>query len=365
MKFNPFLLILTFLFSCNSSRDYYKRGDYYLAVFKSVDRLKQSPMHSKSREVLQKAYPLALRTLESKSQNLIASYDPFKYRKTLLLYSQIDSMYELIYSSPAALEVVPEPKNYYKEIGELRHSVADETYEAGIQSMMKGTRTDSRTAYRYFSETNALVPQYKEVVEMLGKSEEKATLLVVWDIGQPKWWGTTAITSAIDALPFVELQPWRTYVYSDDPNKKDVDLKLTISSLDYSEGTITSTSSSREVIDSVTVGQKKVKGVIVPTKQAIKGTYIEHNEKVKAKGTVYVTIRDTKSGVIFFTREFIGYGEWTGSWCECVGDKKVFGFSYRCDSRPPAPDSGLLRKQIEDQILATSIETLKNLLAEY
>jgi len=364
MKINVYLLALTLLFSCYSSRDYYKHGDYYLAVFKAVGRLKQTATHSKSREVLQKAYPLALQSLETKSQNLIVSNDPFKYKNTVLLYTQINSMYELIHSSPAALEVVPEPKNYYKEIGELRDRAAAETYNAGIQSMMKGTRTDSRTAYQYFSETNVLVPQYKEVVEMLGKSEEEATLWMVWDTGQPKWGPSSAIISAVDALPFVNLQPWKAYVSSDDPNKKNVALKLTISSLDYSEGAITSTSSSEQIIDSVQVGLKKVKNELVPLKQAIKGTYITHKETVRSTGTVYVHIRDTKSGVIVFSREFVGHGEWTGTWYQCEGDKRVF-VSKQCDSRAPSPDSGLLHKQVEDEILASSIESLKRLLADY
>jgi hypothetical protein len=273
-------------------------------------------------------------------------------------------MYEMIHSSPAALEVIPEPKSYYREVGELREKAADETYSAGIQAMMKGTRTDSRTAYQYFSETNSLVPQYKEVVEMLGKSEEEATLWIVWDSGQPKWWATSAITSAIDALPFVVLQPWKDYVYSDDPDKRNVALKISISSLDYSEGITTSTSSSQQIIDSVIVGQKKVKDKMVPLKEAIKGTYIEHKETVKSKGAVYVHIRDSKTGAIVFSREFIGHGEWTGTWYQCEGDRRVFA-SKQCDSRAPSPDSGLLRKQVEDQILTTSIQTLKNLLAEY
>src|SRR5688572_82000 len=199
----PCFLIL--LLSCHSSSQYYNHGDYYSAVIKSVNNLKQFPRHPKSREILQKAYPLALQTLETKSSNLMASNDTFKYRNTLLVYGQINTMYELIQSTPAALEIIKGPKNYYQEIGYLKERAADETYQAGIQSMMGGTRGDSRMAYQYFAETQAHVPDYKEVIEMMTKSEEEGTLRIVWE-DKNSGWSSKKIISALESLPFVELQ---------------------------------------------------------------------------------------------------------------------------------------------------------------
>lgn len=369
MKKNLYLIIFLFpflvLIGCYSSRDYYKRGDYYLAVAKSVDRLKQSAKHSKSREVLQQAYPLALQTLEDKSQNLIASHDPFKYKNTLLIYKRINSMYEMIHSSPAALEVIPEPKNYYREIGEMREKAADETYSAGIQAMMKGTRGDSRIAYQYFVEANNFIPRYKEVVEMLVKSEDEATLRMVWEQQSfGMWWSSSEIIWAIEALPFVELQSRSEYVYSDDPNKRNVELEMKIFVDRYSEDSPSVSSSSENLVDSVKVGEKKGKNGMVPVMEAIKGTYTEYKKTVESKGTISITITDKKTGSVVFSREYIGHGQWSGTWTKCDGDHRVFK-SKNCSSSEPSPDSSSLRKQAREQIQNEVIRTLKNLLADY
>jgi hypothetical protein len=275
-------------------------------------------------------------------------------------------MYELIHSSPAALEVIPEPKNYYKEIGEIRQKAAEETYDAGIESMMRGTRTDSRVAYQYFSEANAFVPHYKEVVEMLDKSEDEAMLRIVWrESGIGMWWSSTEVIWAIEALPFVELQHMNGYVQSDDPAKKNVALDLRITIEDYDESTPTITSSSQEIVDSVKVGEKKVKNVMVPVKEAIKGTYTEYKKTSESKGVVSITIREKKTGDLFFSREFTGRGQWTGTWSECKGDRRVFDSKHDCSSSEPYPNSASLREQAREQVQKDAIESLTKLLAHY
>jgi hypothetical protein len=365
MKINLYLLTFIVLAGCYSSREYYKRGDYYQAVAKSVERLKHWPSHTRSREVLQQAYPLALQTLEAKTQNLIVSHDPFKYKNSLLIYTRINSMYEMIHSSPAALEVIPEPKNYYREVGELREKAADETYSAGIQAMMKGTRTDSRIAYQYFVDANRFVPRYKEVVELLCKSEDEATLRIVWQQSSfGMWWSSSDVISAIEALPFVDLQPMSAYVYSDDPNKKNVELELKISVGRYSEDSPSVTSSSENLVDSVKVGEKKGKNGMVPIMEAIKGTHTEYKKTVESKGTVSITISDKKTGSIVFSREYAGRAQWTGTWTKCEGDRRVFA-SKNCNSSEPNPDSSSLREQAREQIQTEAIRTLENLLADY
>ncbi|HEU5290023.1 MAG TPA: hypothetical protein VFU05_05215, partial [Cyclobacteriaceae bacterium] len=250
-----YLSLLIILFSCYTSKELYNKGDYYSAVVKSVNWLKQNPSHKSSRETLQKAYPLALKTLEQKSSNVQASNDVFKNKSTLLMYNQINALYDLINSSPAALEVITEPKNYYKEIGELREKAAEETYAAGIQSMMVGNREGSRKAVEYFKETISFAPQYKDVVEMSTQAEKEGTLTIVWDEnGRGMWWRSSSIISAIDEMPFVDLKRKDDFIYSADSEKKNFELDMNISVLNYSEGQPSVTSNSVEVIDSVKVG---------------------------------------------------------------------------------------------------------------
>ncbi|HEY3430349.1 MAG TPA: hypothetical protein VGK39_06710 [Cyclobacteriaceae bacterium] len=366
MKTFQYLPLLIILFSCYTSKEYYNKGDYYSAVVKSVNSLKQYPSHKSSRETLQKAYPLALQTLEQKSMNSQASNDAFKYKNALLMYSQINALYDLINSSPVALEIIQEPKNYYKEIGDLREKAAEETYTAGIQSMMVGNREGSRRAVQYFNETISLAPQHKDVIEMLCQAEKEGTLRIVWkETGRGMWWHSSSIVSAIDAMPFVDLQRNDDFVSSDDSGKKNFELELNIAVLGYSEGSPTVSSTSVDIVDSVKVGEKKINNVMVPIMETIKGTYTTFEKKVESEGTVLISVLDRKTGSTVFERRFNGNGQWTGTWTKCSGDRRVFKTGQNCISFEPSPGMWDLEKKAEEQIQKDAIATLTTLLDDY
>ena len=66
-------LLTFFVAGCSSGKKAYERGDYYGAVMKSINRLRQNPDHSKSIEALRNAYPMAVEYYENEDQNEIAS----------------------------------------------------------------------------------------------------------------------------------------------------------------------------------------------------------------------------------------------------------------------------------------------------
>ena len=49
-------------------------------------------------------------------------------------------MYEQIRKSPGAKRVIPNPKNYYDKITELKKKAAKESYDAGITAMLNNNR---------------------------------------------------------------------------------------------------------------------------------------------------------------------------------------------------------------------------------
>src|SRR5687768_5616535 len=136
------VLITLTIFGCSSGKKAYERGDYYGAVMKSVNRLRQNPDHSKSIEALQAAYPLAVEYYEGEAQNEIASNSNFKWKNAIQSYSSINTLYEAIRQCPACKKAVPRPKSYYAEIGPLKEKAADESYNAGITALMKGNRDE-------------------------------------------------------------------------------------------------------------------------------------------------------------------------------------------------------------------------------
>ena len=175
------LAVIAFLSACTSGKKAYERGDYYEAVMLSIGRLRQNPNHSKSAEALRNAYPLAVEWYETDAKNQIASNSTSKYKNALVSYGRINNMYEAIKQAPGALAVVSNPKNYYSEIGPLKEKAAEELYNQGIASLMKGNRNDAKRAFFQFKEAQSYVNDYKDVLDYINKSKFEATVFVIVD----------------------------------------------------------------------------------------------------------------------------------------------------------------------------------------
>ena len=80
-----FVTLIVLFSACSSGKKAYERGDYYGAVMKAVNRLRQNPDHKKSMEILKEAYPLAVGYYESQAKNEIASNSNFKWKFNFLL----------------------------------------------------------------------------------------------------------------------------------------------------------------------------------------------------------------------------------------------------------------------------------------
>ena len=168
----PIVVILAVIsVACSSGKKAYERGDYYDAVIKSVNRLRKDADHSKSAETLANAYPLALEFYETQAQNEIASNSPYKWKNAINSYTMVNQMYEQIRQCPGCMKVIKNPKNYYAELGPLKEKAAEESYNAGINELMKGTRNDAKKAYFNFVDVQHFSPNYKDVVEYLDKSK--------------------------------------------------------------------------------------------------------------------------------------------------------------------------------------------------
>ena len=109
------LIGLCWIGACTSSKKLLERGDYYRAVFTAVDKLQKSPGNSKAQAALREAYPHAVNQLVNQAKHAKEANDPLRWSKTAEAYQQLNQMYEAIQRSPAAMQIISNPKNYYKE----------------------------------------------------------------------------------------------------------------------------------------------------------------------------------------------------------------------------------------------------------
>jgi hypothetical protein len=361
-----FFIILV-LAACASGKKAYERGDYYEAVMLSVQRLRQNPDHSKSREALKNSYPLALDWLETDAKNQIASNAPGKWRNALASYDKMNQMYEAIRQSPGALSVIKTPKSFYEEMGPLKEKAADESYNAGIDALMKGTREDAKRAYFNFADAQSYVPGYKDVIEYLDKAKDEATLkVVVEQIPVPNRYSLSGGFFQDKVEEYLHQNyPDRGFIKFYTPEEaKNMNLQkvhqyLRIQFDDFSVGNTTIREKEETVKrDSVKVGEAKIDGKTVPVYNTVSAKLFTVRKEVVSSGLLSMVVVDAQTNGVLTHKKFPGTYTWESTWGKFNGDERALSdqqiaLCKRRESQPPVHQDLFLEftKPIYNQLI--------------
>ncbi len=357
---------LTF-FACSSGKQAYERGDYYEAVMKAVNRLRQNPGHSKSAEALSGAYPLAVDFFETQARNEIASNSPYKWKNAIQSYNAINQLYEAIKQCPGCLKVVNNPKNYYAEIGPLKEKAAEESYNLGITALMKGTRQDAKTAYFNFADVQNFVPGYKDVLEYLDKAKFEATLkVVVEQIPVPARYNLSGGFFQDKVEEFLHNNyPDRGFVKFYTPQEADlaklpyIDQILRIQFDDFSVGnTVLREKEETLSKDSVVVSETKVQGKTVPVYGTVKAKLTTFTKEVTSNGLLSMVIVDGRTNGVLSHQKFDGKYVWVSKWANFNGDERALSDQQLAlcklrETQPPIPQELFLEftRPIYDRLI--------------
>ncbi len=371
-KYLPLFILACILLleSCSSGKRAYERGDYYEAVLKSVNRLRQKPAHKKSRTTLEKSYPLALQTLEKKARQLRTGKEPFKWKKALTVYEQINHLYEEVTHAPAALEVIPNPKNYYKTVDEVRQMAAEESYQAGKKLLAENTREAAKEAYFYFQEVQRFVPGYKDVEQEIDEAEYMAILkVVVAQIPVPGRYSLSGNFFQERVEEFLHSQyKGNRFVRFYTPeevrreNLKIIDQYLQINFDDFVVGqTFLSENIESVSRDSVKVGDVAMPdGSKKPAYGTVKAKIKNYRKEVVSKGLLSMRIVDANTNTVLLSRKFPGEFVWFNEWASFNGDERALSKEQLrlCERRemiPPHPQDLFIEftKPIYDQLSAS------------
>ena len=369
MKIGSLLLSTTvfIVLACSSGKKAYERGDYYGAVMKSVNRLKSNPDHSKSMETLKSAYPLAVDYYKTQANNEIASNSPYKWKNAIQSYTTINQLYEAIRQCPGCMKAVKDPVNYYNEIGPLKEKAAEESYNAGITSLMKGDRNEAKKAYFNFADAQAFVPGYKDALEYLEKAKDVATLkVIVEQIPVPARYNLSGgffqdkIEEYLHAN-YTEQTFIRFFTPQEAQNlqlaKADQILRIQFddfqvgnSALKEKEETITR--------DSVKVGEAKVDGKVIPVYNTVKAKLTTYQKEISSNGLLSMVVLDAKTNGVLATRKFNGQYVWTSKWARFNGDDRALNPAQLAlcklkEQQPPANQDLFLEftKPIYNQLI--------------
>lgn len=345
-----FTVIILVVSGCSSGKKAYKRGNYYDSVLKATERLRKNPDHKKSRSVLGKSYPLAVKLNLDDVENQMASNSRFKWRNALDSYSKINHMYEEIRTSPGALSVIPNPVEYYQKSAELKMMAAEESYKEGLDALALNTRESAKIAYFHFLDADELSPGYKDVKDLIDESHMAATLKVVVDqIPVPTVYrlSTNFFQDNVEAFlhqnniagPFV-----RFFNLQEANELNSVDHYIRIQFDDFVIGeTHMLEKESTLKKDSVKVGETKLSdGTTVPVFSSVSAKLFTFTQQIKSRGQVSVRIVDESSQSVIKHERFASEFIWENSWANFNGDERALEASHKELLRnkrvpPPSP----------------------------
>ncbi len=338
---------LLFLNACSSGKSAYKKGDYFDAVLTAVQRLRQNPDHKKSKEVLSLSYQLAVDYLETDAQNQIASNANFKWRSAVQNYEKVNRLYDEIRTSPGALKVIPNPVNKYKELTDAKVKAAEESYEAGVNAMLKNNREDAKQAYFLFQEAGNLSPGYRESIEMMNQAEYNATLRVAYEEFNATRYNLGSLQPVVASLKrqFLEFYPEQDLK----DNSIPIDHKLKVILSGYSEGRPSITNRAETRTDSVKTGEKTVNGVKTATYQKVTAKITYYDKSVIARGEISVTITDNKNGATLKNSSVNGAYNWETKWASYSGDVRALTDQQKklCERKETYPSSTDLMNKVK------------------
>lgn len=367
LKLIPIYILVVILGACSSGKKAYEKGDYYESVMKSIQRLRQNSDHSKSSETLRNAYPLAVEYYEGEAKNAIASNATFKWKNAIQSYNLINNMYEEIRQCPGCMKVIKDPKNYYAEIGPLKEKAADESYNAGIAALMKGTREEAKRAYFMFADAQNYVPGFKDVIEYLDKSKFEATVKVVIEqIPVPNRYNLSGGFFQDKVEEFVHRNyPDNGFVKFYTPqeaqslNLPKVDQIMRVQFDDFTVGNVRMSEKEETVSkDSVKVGEAKVDGKTIPVYNTVKAKFTTYRKEVLSSGLLSMVILDANTNGVLKHQKFSGEYVWVSNWARFNGDDRALSDKQLqlCklrETQPPVPQDLFLEftRPIYDQLI--------------
>ena len=174
-----FAIVIGGFWSCGSSKKTFESGNYYGSVMQSVSKLRKSPNNKKAREVLSQAYPMGVDFYLTQVNRMKDSQDRFKNGKIVDSYKMLNNMHDEIQRCPAAMEVIPNPEDFYNQLKYYAREAAAERYTAGEEALAMGSRPYAIEAYEHFIQADLYLPGYLDVLNKIEEAKYKATLKVL------------------------------------------------------------------------------------------------------------------------------------------------------------------------------------------
>jgi hypothetical protein len=320
IRFSVVLMIGFLLDACSSGKAALKKGDYYDATLESIKRLRESPTHKKATAVLAQAYPLTIEYIDTNIQNGIKSDDPKKWRNAVDGYNRINYINDQIKTSLGAMKIITNPQTRFRELADAKEKAAEESYNEGINEMMKNTREDYKQAYFNFKDANGFKTGYKESIEMMTQAEFKATIRVAFEeINSSRFnYGTfQPVVNSLQRL-FLSFKP----IAQKDTVPPQQILRIVFNN--YQQFRPSITTRSENVSRQIVIGQTKgADGKTQDQLQTVTASVTYFHKSVGATSYANVAVTDYSSNSALQNLNIEGTTTWEYDWATFTGDSRA------------------------------------------
>ena len=360
-----FFLIVIIIDSCSSGKAALKKGDYYDAVLDSIHRLRSSPANKKAKAVLTQGYPLAIEYIDANIQNGISADDPMKWRNAVKGYEQINFINDQIKTSLGAMKIISKPATRFKELAEVKVKAAEESYQAGITSMMKNTREDAKQAYFSFKEANTYEPGYRESIEMMTQAEFNATLRVAYEEINASAINYGSLQPVVNSLQrqFLSFKP----IVQKDTVPPQQYLRIVFNG--YREDARANISSSAEDLKrDIKTGEKKgPDGKTQDVMEAVAARITYYHKSKKAVSNTVFTITDASTHAILQNQNIDGNAFWQQDWATYSGDRRALSTTQinLCNTKEAYPNDQYLFNQSINNLQTNLTSQLRSFYSRY
>lgn len=350
VEFFLLLVLVAGLGACASGIKAYQKGNYLTACEEAVSKLRSKPDHEDARYALSNGYPLALSTAQREIDNLSMNMNSANAERVILLYERLNKLADNIYRCPAALELIPQPVEFQREVIDAKNKIAQIAYDEGIVAMDRNTIDQARIAFDCFTLANRYVPGYRDVLNKIEEARYAATLrVIVMNPLLPNRYQLDANFFYTQLMQDVTRNTYRRLVrfYTPDEatalNMNDPHQLLVLNFEDFVVGDTKTSSNTTELKrDNVVVGTTTVNGV----KQDVYGTvqvkYTLSRIEIISGGVLSIKIIDPPTGRILYQKNLQGSTVWKSERASFNGDERALSDRQKAlvgrrQETPPPP----------------------------
>ncbi|WP_159468139.1 hypothetical protein [Dyadobacter sp. 3J3] len=334
-KLSTILILLVFYIfagGCHSAKKSLKRGDYDDSVFRAADKLKNTPTHSSSLEILKQAFPSAVKQHLDDISSAETLPDIQRWEQLLSSYQILNKLYEAVKPCNTCMQAVS-AKSYYEEERNSRQKTLETHYSEGLKLLSLGSRENARLAYEQFERVYELLPNYNNVQQKLDQAYNIASFKVVVE--------QVLVTSKAYQLSNAYFQDQinqflktnrrlNKYVQFYTPEeatngKLKPDHVITLQFDDFVVGQTLIEKNTETVFskDSVKIGEKTVNRKKIEFYDKVKASLTKNRKTVHSSGVLDMRIMEFDTRKLANQEKFGGEYNWVCEWASYNGDERA------------------------------------------